>query len=109
MVSSPAQYRHLRQIFDEAVADLPDAGALLHGVMFEIPSACLQAEDLLREADFGSIGSNDLLQYLFAVDRDNETVAADADPGSGIFWSLLESMAAEVRELCFCCRAYVST
>jgi phosphoenolpyruvate-protein phosphotransferase len=45
------------------------------GVMVEIPSALLQIEDIAREADFLCIGTNDLIQYLFAIDRGNERVA----------------------------------
>jgi phosphotransferase system enzyme I (PtsI) len=65
-------------------------GELKHGVMFEVPSACLEASEILAEADFASVGSNDLIQYLFAVDRNNEYVAYDYTPERKVFWSLLE-------------------
>ncbi len=50
------------------------------GVMIEIPSAVLMAEEFAREADFLSIGSNDLTQYLLAVDRTNVEVASYYSP-----------------------------
>ena len=105
MIVGVAQFRQLRQLFDEATSDLP-AGDIQHGVMFETPSACLEAEELLRAAEFGSIGSNDLVQYLFAADRDNERVARDYDPDRGVLWGVLEKLASAAakarRELSIC-------
>ena len=92
MVIDVEQFVLLKHRFAEAVADLP-AGTIRHGVMFETPSACLQAPELLALADFGSIGSNDLVQYLFAVDRNNELVAHDYVPDKAVFWALLRSIA----------------
>ncbi len=93
MVVDAAQFLELKRVFCEAL-DEPPPGVVRHGVMFEVPSACLAARELLDVADFGSIGTNDLIQYLFAVDRDNEFVADDHTPDHPVFWSVLGQIAA---------------
>jgi phosphotransferase system enzyme I (PtsI) len=50
------------------------------GVMIEVPSAVLMGDELAREADFLSVGSNDLIQYLLAIDRDNEALIEHYQP-----------------------------
>jgi phosphotransferase system enzyme I (PtsI) len=50
------------------------------GSMIEIPSAMMQIKDFVQESDFISIGTNDLIQYLFAIDRSNERMASYYQP-----------------------------
>jgi phosphoenolpyruvate-protein phosphotransferase (PTS system enzyme I) len=50
------------------------------GAMLEVPAAALCIDAILEEVDFVSIGSNDLIQYLMAADRDNPRVASLCDP-----------------------------
>jgi len=97
MVVDIDQFLELRRLFNEAVADIP-TGRILHGLTFEVPSACLQARELLDLADFASVGTNDLVQYLFAVDRNNEQVAHDCVPDRPILWSLLGQIAQAASE-----------
>ncbi|MBC8373900.1 MAG: phosphoenolpyruvate--protein phosphotransferase, partial [Planctomycetes bacterium] len=91
MITGLSQFRMLREAFEEMTADI-DSGRLYHGVMFEVPSACMEAQGLLEEVDFASIGSNDLIQYFFAVDRNNSIVADDHRPDYEVFWRLLERL-----------------
>ena len=60
------------------------------GVMLEVPAAALCIDALLREVDFVSIGSNDLIQYVMAADRDNPKVAHLCDPFSPPVLRLLQ-------------------
>jgi phosphotransferase system enzyme I (PtsI) len=91
MIVDVAQFLLLKDLVAEAVRPV-QAGTLWHGVMFEVPSACLDAEQMFKAADFGSIGTNDLYQYLFAIDRDNEFVAWDFRPDHPVFWSLIRGV-----------------
>ncbi len=57
--------------------------------MIEVPAAALCIEEIVREVDFVSIGSNDLIQYLMAADRDNPKVAHLCEPFSPALLRLL--------------------
>lgn len=96
MIVDLDQFIALKNLFAESVSGL-QGGTVRHGIMFEVPSACLQAAALLEEADFATIGSNDLIQYLFVVDRDNEAVARDYTPDRPVFWDVLRALADAAR------------
>ena len=71
-------------------AGLPSAIRL--GVMIEVPSLLWQLDDVLKRADFLSVGSNDLAQYFFAADRDNHRVSNRYDVLSPPFLRALKSV-----------------
>lgn len=91
MIIDLKQFITLREMFLQNTQDIPNA-QLKHGIMFEVPSACLDAEEILSVAECASIGSNDLIQYLFAVDRNNDLVTHDYGPDRPAFWNLLKHL-----------------
>jgi len=96
MIISLHQFLELRTLLQTMITEL-SAGTLYHGVMFEVPSACLQCKDILDRADFGRIGTNDLTQYLFAVDRQdgyNGQIALFDHPA---LWMLINNVAQVAR------------
>lgn len=73
--------------FKEKETSLPTS--LIFGVMLEVPSLVEQLEELLKEVDFVSIGTNDLFQFFYACDRTNPTVSARYDVLSTSFLKYL--------------------
>jgi phosphocarrier protein FPr len=85
MISSLAELRMAKAALGEVELELEQEKIPFNrdckvGIMIEVPAAAVVADQLAREADFFSIGSNDLIQYLMAADRTNARVASLADP-----------------------------
>jgi phosphocarrier protein FPr/phosphocarrier protein len=79
MVSEPAEVRAVRAMLEEVRRESVHDGTVLLGAMIETPASALLADQIAREADFLSIGTNDLTQYTLAMDRGNPALAARLD------------------------------
>ncbi len=99
MVATLAEFRTARNLLRaEAARVTPGPERLEIGTMLEVPALLWQLRDLLEEADFVSIGSNDLLQFLFAADRGTPALAGRYDllspPALDVIERVLQAAAA---------------
>lgn len=111
MVTSCEEVRRVHQIFGEVKQQLLDQGYevaddLPAGIMVEVPAALLTLPQILKEVDFVSVGTNDLVQYLLAADRDNPWVSKLYDPyHPAVLWALrwVAQCAREAGKSCSVC------
>jgi phosphotransferase system enzyme I (PtsP) len=103
MVASVEDVLKTHQIFDGVRSMLAEQGyeaesSVPVGMMIEVPSVLFTLREMLGHVDFVSVGTNDLVQYLLAVDRDNPWVAKLYEPQHPAVMAALQQVASICRE-----------
>jgi phosphotransferase system enzyme I (PtsI) len=104
MVTTVSDVTRAVAILNEVVEQLRSQGVqspqrLLRGAMIEVPAAAIAVQEILAEVDFISLGTNDLLQYFMAADRNNEEVLHYSDPTAPAFLWLLRYIIDQAAEV----------
>ena len=103
MISDVSEFKMARNILDKEIArqkkrNSPMPKNILVGTMLEVPALIWQLDNLLPLLDFISIGSNDLMQFFFACDRENPKLAGRYDPISPPALIMLKSIVDKCNE-----------
>ena len=103
MIETLQQWEYVNQLVDQAIYSLRSEGVdfqhdFERGLLVETPSAAWGFDAMLAAADFASVGTNDLVQYFFAAERDNANVADLYRPEHPLFLSLLSDLAGRALE-----------
>lgn len=99
MILDLDQFEKLKAIFTNAILSTK-AGSLKHGVMLEVPSACLRVDEILQVADFGCIGTNDLVSYLFGLDRNRDIGSAQLTYNHPLLRDIITNMVRAAKKAC---------
>jgi phosphotransferase system enzyme I (PtsP) len=102
MLSTVGEFDMARAVIDRELdllrrRGMSDPTKVLLGAMIEVPSLLYELDALMPRVDFVSVGSNDLLQYLYAADRNNTRVAGRYDPLSAASLRALSTIAEAAR------------
>jgi phosphotransferase system enzyme I (PtsI) len=97
MVASVHEMREVRRLVRQAMEQVRARGLSFEeniplGMMIEVPAAAVMADVFAREAEFFSLGTNDLVQYALAIDRASQSLAAQASPFNPAILRLIKTV-----------------
>lgn len=102
MIASVWEVRKVREMCEEIRREMQEEGIAIgsveHGIMIETPAAAVISEQLAKEVDFFSVGTNDLTQYTLAVDRQNPNLEEFYDAHHPALLELLRMVAANAHK-----------
>ncbi len=99
MVSVPSELKKISELFNKVVDELKPQKVPEWGIMLEVPSAVFMLEEISKYTKYISLGTNDLVQFFFAIDRTNEKLSGYADYLSMPFLKFLEQCVNEANRL----------
>lgn len=103
MITSVSEVEKCKQILNECKQELKKEGRLFDekiefGIMIETPAAAIMSEDLAKEVDFFSVGTNDLTQYTMAADRQNARVSKVCEENREAVFKLIKMSAEAIHQ-----------
>jgi phosphotransferase system enzyme I (PtsI) len=98
MITSYKEFLEIKKIESEILEELQIKKTYKIGIMVETISSVYILQDIYKEIDFVSLGTNDLMQYFFAVDRDNGFVKDLSSPFESSFIRFLKYVISEVNK-----------
>jgi phosphoenolpyruvate-protein phosphotransferase len=104
MIENVDELLFVKGLFNKALESLKRDGSQFrhnfdHGLLVEVPSAVWSFKTMLQYVDFASVGSNDLLQYFFAVDRNNANVSSMYQPENPSVLRMFKSLVNDAQQL----------
>lgn len=99
MVSVPEELKAIAEIYRQVVDEVQPAVVPEWGIMLEVPSAVFMLDEISSFTKYISLGTNDLLQFFYAIDRTNEKLAGLADPMCPAFLRFLDTCVRAARRL----------
>ncbi|HNX75471.1 MAG TPA: phosphoenolpyruvate--protein phosphotransferase [Candidatus Rifleibacterium sp.] len=99
MVAVPAELAQIAAVYQQVIDELKPAKVPEWGIMLEVPSAAFMLEEISRYTKYISLGTNDLLQFFYAIDRTNEKLAGLADHMCPAFLRFLNTCIKDAQRL----------